>query len=187
MEKDEPPDPDPPRYREVPLGDASRAPPLAQLGSHPLLFAPARLAVSRLRALRRFPGLPPDADLFLMPDYGHPVRRAEVVGVVVGCETRAAFATHFLDDGTGVLPCVTQVPKDKLNAATYGVKMFEVGTLVRVAGFVSAWDGEIRLNATEMRAEENPQDEAVWWLTLVDLDRNVYSKGWEVMCGLKDD
>lgn len=175
--------PSPSRYRDADNPNPVVIPPLSKLGSHPLLFAPARLAVCRLNALARFPGLPPDADLFMM-DMGHPVRRVEIVGMVVGVDLRATFVKHLVDDGSGTVPCVTQIPKHKQNT-NFTPQLFEIGALVRASGYVSTWDDAIQVNVLDIR-EEDMVALPAWWLGLVELDREVYGKPWDVMAGLRE-
>ncbi|KAI9015587.1 hypothetical protein DFJ74DRAFT_680865 [Hyaloraphidium curvatum] len=160
-------------------------PPLSALGRHPLLFAPARLPAARIAGLLRFPGLPDDADTWLLAPGMHPVRRAEVMGIVVGIEHTRAATMHILDDGTGVVRVVELIPKDRQNSMD-SPRTFEIGTLLRASGIVTQWGEQMRLTLNDARVEE-PAAEPAWWLGCVELERDVYSKPWDVVAGLRDE
>lgn len=106
------------------------------------------------------------------------------MGLVVSFEIKTAFVLHVIDDGTGTVAAVSQIPKDKQYSAD-PPKTFEIGTLVRVNGFITTFDDLKQVNVLDMRVEE-AGSEIVWWLQLVELDRDVYSKPWDIVAGLKD-
>lgn len=137
---------------------------------------------------------------------GHPVSRAEAVGVVVARERREKLLCFLLDDGTGCIPCVLwlnhrllagsppagdgrspAIPRLLAGRPPSEVEMLglvaeghasraQMGALVRVRGRLTAFRGALQLTVGGVAAERDPNAEALHWLQCLRLARCCYAR-----------
>lgn len=123
---------------------------------------------------------PTTSDLLLLhPHTGAPLRRVEVVGVVVARDHKGRYLRFSLDDGTGCFPCVlwldhprVAAPSDlpALAAAAAGFdSRARLGALVRVRGRPGVFRGELQVTVGDVTAEPDPNAELFHWLLCIKL------------------
>eukprot|EP00743_Colponemidia_sp_Colp-15_P008076 GILK01008751.1.p1 GENE.GILK01008751.1~~GILK01008751.1.p1 ORF type:complete len:325 (-),score=39.44 GILK01008751.1:122-1096(-) len=136
---------------------------------HPFFFAHVRLAIVDILNLNEDTESPGDFSF-----HDHPVTRVEIQGVIVNVKQRQQFLQYIIDDGTGLIPCMSWLEADTAQS-TRQPTILELGALVNVRGKLSTYKQERQIVVSTIRVEEDPNMESWWWLETIHLRQEVYS------------
>lgn len=148
------------------MAAAERKLPLALFPLQALWDSYVKVSAARLK---RLPSLEGYEEIFWVGT--HAVRRFDVLGTVVGCDVKlfdggGALRTFSIDDGSDVIAC-----------AQWGAhQALPLGAVVRAWGRLGHFRGERQLTAFAVDLERDPHAEALRWLELEHLWREVYSR-----------
>ncbi|KAI9332454.1 hypothetical protein DFJ73DRAFT_61858 [Zopfochytrium polystomum] len=144
-------------------------PPVVLLGLDFTYNVAVKLTVADVYALTHHPEVP---DIYLFRN--RPVRKVEICGIVIGKDERENNIIYSVDDGTGVASCVYWFPADVRQRTIR--KTVPLGSLLLVNGRVSEFRGQTQITVNTIATPGDPNAEILWWLDVIDLHKNVYSK-----------
>ncbi|TPX68549.1 hypothetical protein SpCBS45565_g02993 [Spizellomyces sp. 'palustris'] len=153
--------------------------PPSLFGLDHLFWIHSKLFVADILALLPHPEI---ADVYLYNN--HPLRKVEVTGIIVGKEESASFVLYTVDDGTGLVPCISWFPRTERFLVDR--KTLLLGTLVRIAGRVSDYRGQRQITVNAITAESDPNIETLRWLEVIDLKQCVYDVPLQISGGHMD-
>lgn len=150
-------------------------------GLDPLLHVPFQLMIFQVHAL-----VPVPACEGVYSHHGHPVSMVEIMGVIQSVNRAVKYISYTLDDGTGAIQCVMWIPDNYLmvqdTSSIQGLKVFSLGDVVRVKGYLEAFRDSIQIDAQPgcIVGCEDPNAETLFKLQVLNLERDVYSKPLEL-------
>ncbi|KAG0233960.1 CST complex subunit STN1 [Actinomortierella wolfii] len=149
--------------------------PVIVLGLDPLFQEALKLFVAQVKAL---PLLKREEGEFYV-HHGHPVTAVEVMGMVQSVSRSHVNILYTVDDGTGVIACVQWIPhrlQMTMDLSTVGIRMYRQGDVLRVKGTVGDFRGARQIKIDTLDLIQDPDEESLFRLTVLDLEQSVYSK-----------
>ncbi|KAG0561379.1 hypothetical protein KC19_9G060400 [Ceratodon purpureus] len=158
--------------------------PVREWGLDPMCFAHVRLLGFDLLALRPVPHMQGS-----FSRKGRPVRKVEIMGIVVAVDRKERYLRFTLDDGTGCVPCILwtnhasfmattpakglelQARQELANGTAAKVKLGEV---LRVQGRLSTFANQIQVTVASLQVEQDPNAEVLHWLECMRLAKCCY-------------
>ncbi|BBN09274.1 CST complex subunit STN1 [Marchantia polymorpha subsp. ruderalis] len=120
---------------------------------------------------------------------GRPVKKVEIVGVVVTVDRRDSYVSFKLDDGTGCVPCILWTNHYKSSyfahwkqsdlelqagIADTQAKTVKIGSLLRVMGRLSGFRSQIQITVLSTIEEKDPNAEVFHWFQCMKLALSCY-------------
>lgn len=121
------------------------------------------------------------AKLIEMYYFGRPMSKAELVGIVVDIIRTAKRATVYIDDGTGVMPCIKFLNIHDPDAGPFAPDL-SIGDLVTVRGKLiyletnKELDIALHLQVDSLDVLDDPNLEALHWASSLHLHQTSYCK-----------
>ena len=121
------------------------------------------------------------AKLIEMYYFGRPMNKAELVGIVVDIIRTAKRATVYIDDGTGVMPCIKFLNIHDPDAGPFAPDL-SIGDLVTVRGKLiyletnKELDIALHLQVDSLDVLDDPNLEALHWASSLHLHQTSYCK-----------
>lgn len=139
---------------------------------------------------------------------GHPIKKVEVMGVIVGVIIRHAFVSYSIDDGSGILHCncwynqhaafaspggLQQPISDAMQSlrrvtpTTSGgfvstpVQILDMGNVIRVRGRITEYLGRRGVAAESVYVDTSSNAEVMHWLEVINLFECVYSQPSQIL------
>ncbi|KAL2613025.1 hypothetical protein R1flu_024717 [Riccia fluitans] len=172
------------KHSGVPLVELQNA------GSGSALVDAVSMSVMRLLAfdllsVQHRPG--PQGGIFCRK--GRPVKKVEMLGLVVSVDRRDSYVSFKLDDGTGCVPCILWTNHYKSSyfahwrreelelqaaIAESGAKNVKLGCLLRVMGRLSGFRSQLQITVLSLHEEKDPNAEVFHWLQCMKLALQSY-------------
>ncbi|KAL3680012.1 hypothetical protein R1sor_022968 [Riccia sorocarpa] len=120
---------------------------------------------------------------------GRPVKKVEILGLVVSVNRRDSYVSFKVDDGTGCVPCILWTNhykssyfahwrRDELELqagiAESGAKKVKLGCLLRVMGRLSGFRNQLQITVLSLHEENDPNAEVFHWLQCMRLALQFY-------------
>jgi len=165
-------------------GGPSEMRPVREWGLDPMCFAHVRLLAFDLLSLRPVPNLQGS-----YARKGRPVRKVEIMGIVVTVDQKERYTRFTLDDGTGCVSCILWTNHSSFAAtsaakglelqvwqelATGTARQVKLGEVLRVQGRLSNYANQIQLTVLSLQTEQDPNAEALHWAECMQLARCCY-------------
>jgi hypothetical protein len=175
--------------------DGNAVPDTRYWGLDPLYNTPVKLFAVHINSLQQYKHFDKSFILFGL----HPIQKVEVVGVVVSAKKYPNKHSYLIDDGSGIVQCTVWTNDAFLEdgvpagaqSTIQGKKGFKiaqalmealgpngvlsVGDVVRIKGKLSKYRG-IEIHVSHVCIEKDPIVEALHWLQVIQLCKEVYSK-----------
>lgn len=158
--------------------------PVREWGLDPMCFAHVRLLGFELLALRPVPHMQGS-----FSRKGRPVRKVEIMGIVVTVDRKERYLRFTLDDGTGCVPCIlwTNHASFTATSAVKGLELqsrqelangtalkVKLGEILRVQGRLSTFADQIQVTVSSLQAEQDPNAEMLHWMECMRLAKCCY-------------
>ncbi|KAH9561765.1 hypothetical protein CY35_05G039500 [Sphagnum magellanicum] len=157
--------------------------PVREWGLDPMYFSHVRLLAFDLLAVRPLPHMP---GRFVRR--GRPVRKVEMLGVVVSTDQKERYIRFILDDGTACVPCVLWMNHSRLqvtnpkrlelelqNELTMSLmRQVKLGQLLRVQGRLTVFNNQIQITVSSLQGERDPNAEVLHWMECMRLASHCY-------------
>ncbi|GAB2227360.1 hypothetical protein Droror1_Dr00009179 [Drosera rotundifolia] len=134
--------------------------------------------------------IPASSDPITFTRNGVPITRVETLGLVVSRDLKPdKFLKFFLDDGTGMTPCILWLNHTTsqyfsrrclsdvrliARMATMLSNRVQLGVTVRVRGKVASFRGAIQVTVEDVVVERDPYAEILHWVDCVRLATKCY-------------
>ncbi|KAJ3199131.1 26S proteasome regulatory subunit 8, partial [Entophlyctis luteolus] len=149
----------------------------------PSLFCTARVFASHILSATPHPVIC-DAYQAILPTHAQEnnhsndtllIRRVLVLGIIVAREQKSSFTKYAVDDGTGVVAAIA-FRKDHIDSHLEGPLALQLGHCVRVRGRLGEFRGERQISVDRIDIVSDPNEEAMWLLTVMNITKRVYSR-----------
>eukprot|EP01112_Ceratiomyxa_fruticulosa_P016050 TRINITY_DN4814_c0_g1_i2.p1 TRINITY_DN4814_c0_g1~~TRINITY_DN4814_c0_g1_i2.p1 ORF type:complete len:145 (-),score=22.33 TRINITY_DN4814_c0_g1_i2:135-569(-) len=114
--------------------------------------------------------LPAERDGFSF--FGNVIKRVEISGIVVGIRNKPSINTFIVDDGTGLVECVSFN-----NDTPSSFPEIQRDSFIRVWGLIREWRGKRNLMVVHYELINDPDYEALSILEIVHATNSVYAPG----------
>ncbi|RIA95514.1 hypothetical protein C1645_816609 [Glomus cerebriforme] len=140
-------------------------------------------------------GVEKEISVFYYGKSNRPIQFVDIIGIIRAIVPFRKVIIYYLDDGSSTIACVEFIPEDITSpqqddsiydSASTSTRVplvlnkFNLSELVRISGIISEYKERKEIKIRQMDKIEDPNEELLRWIEIIDLKTNVYSKEYKI-------